>query len=158
MNASASVVSALTAIPTPRGVSQDSGIWRIEGSSRRIEGLKAAILQSICEHASPLVHYDEAPPDESPIGAFEAAGMLRVVVILEDLLTFERTGELLEEKGPITMEERLDEMTKKAMREALRGAESPSRSTGQSHNLMALYTTAAWSKMAAVLEGRSWGW
>jgi hypothetical protein len=76
----ATSVSELLANPSLRGVTQDSGVWRIEGTSREIEGVKAALLQSICEHTSPLVHYEEAPPGDGILGSSEVArpGVWRV--------------------------------------------------------------------------------
>ncbi len=80
MNPSASAASALLTTTAIRGITQDSGVWRIDGTSREIEGLKAALLHSICEHSSPFVHYDEAPPGDGSLGSSEAAapGVWRV--------------------------------------------------------------------------------
>ncbi len=59
-----------------RGVTHDSGVWRIKGRGEEIESLKAALLQSICQQCSPFVHYDEAedPPEQGPLGLSQIIG------------------------------------------------------------------------------------
>jgi hypothetical protein len=74
MNVTVAAVSALLDTPALGGITRDSGVWRIDGTSEEIERLKAALLQTVCEHSSPFVHYDEAPPGEGLLASSEAAG------------------------------------------------------------------------------------
>jgi hypothetical protein len=37
------------------------GVWRIEGSSERVERLKAQVLEAICRETQPFVHYEDPP-------------------------------------------------------------------------------------------------
>jgi hypothetical protein len=57
-----------------RGVQGNGAVWRIEGSSSRVEQCKRELLESICRDAQPFVHYEESPMGETGLeGSVEVA-------------------------------------------------------------------------------------
>lgn len=57
-----------------RGMQGNGAVWRIEGTSSRVEQCKVELLESICRDAQPFVHYEEPPMSEPGLdGSAEVA-------------------------------------------------------------------------------------
>jgi hypothetical protein len=57
-----------------RGVQGYGAVWRIEGTSSRVEQCKVELLEAICSDARPFVHYEEPPMGEPGLeGSVEVA-------------------------------------------------------------------------------------
>ena len=57
-----------------RRVQSNGAVWRIEGISSGVEQCKIELLDAICRHAQPFVHYNESPEGVSELdGSAEVA-------------------------------------------------------------------------------------
>ena len=62
------------------GLNGAEGVWQLHGNRPSIEHFKQQLLETICLHSEPFVHYEEPPPSDSSLRGAKAisAGVWQV--------------------------------------------------------------------------------